>query len=1200
MLKKFLVLFISFILIFNCITPAYASNLIDDLVKVPGKDINIQYDANIDGTSSPKTEESQKSSKANSMLQIILDIIESAMNILTSPIKSLIMLFPTIEDSIWAESRTVQLTFFNASTSVASMADGFRSVVGSVYNGLRYLVAAIYVIILVYLGVRMILSSMGRQKAQYKMMLQHWLMGLLLLFAFHWVMAFIIWISYQLTDAFRNLGTVAFTSYAFTDNSRITGFIINQIAKDSGSLALLPGIGTLLGIAWGIIGLIILIVFGFVIFFTYLKRMFTVALLIVLFPLVVLSYVFDKMGDRKAQTFSTWFREFTVNVFLQPIHAFLLAMIAFVLNVSGSVWELVPLFGSIISFLLLTLIPMGEKQIKTLFQINSSMGPGNSGIAGSLAHAGMALDTIQKGAKALTTGRQNLKNFSDIKRLVAGDKVKTIGQDAFNKEMKKLNSNPMTKNLSKEEKEKRANKARERAENKFLRSRSGRKHIKQSIKDGKISEDLQAEIKNRTGYDSFEEASAALQKKMLAKSVGAGVGIGHTLATTTSAGDLLKNVIGSGIAGATLGDTLYGTVKDLKAAGNPPKSPELDKAIKSNEKGNLDKLSDAEKENIEKVLGIDKNLLKESTPGIHDLINKRIKARKEALQYGIAFDNPLVNSFDPDYTKIQNIKAGKEADGSGNIDWKNYDRIITKTGTYVKNKQTGELIQVGKGNPNAGDNAIWEEGSDLTHKDFAKDLENLSETRIKEIASRLGIDEKSDRYKKLVNEETKNNAAILRAHTAAFDSLMGVPHDMLTQPAFKAFDDCTFQFDNFDDARAKMSTEQVHQVLSSYQNYAADLTSASSSRDQIIKKVSALEAGGLSSVQSICGADYSSFMAGSLADDTRFNQIAQQVQAAYMSAGADYQKAVVANVVDMEARANSMISGLFGDTTKTMSQAAIASAVSQTIPNADISGFTSTQLQGFMSNLTIQQQQLLSNNLSIMGQAEARAMPDTSKIINASNQGLITTSVNIGNESDNFAKVFDPTSGEKILVSATVGPVNPTTGLASMTVTSLGNPSQSITFDTDIDTGGSLTNTYGGEISLDADGNIQLLRTDGTADYTFTPPASASNAQPFYEFDLEELRTMCNNSDETFSIIKYGNICAVLNSQGEYCAVKRGSEQAKESKLIQYTISKNSSGDLEYTTSAPSSNIYKLHLKARDKSINPDDVSLLKELLGIK
>ena len=72
------------------------------------------------------------------------------------------------------------------------------------------------------------------------------------------------------------------------------------------------------------------------------------------------------------------------------------------------------------------------------------------------------------------------------------------------------------------------------------------------------------------------------------------------------------------------------------------------------------------------------------------------------------------------------------------------------------------------------------------------------------------------------------------------------------------------------------------------------------------------------------------------------------------------------------------------------------------------------------------------------------------------------------------------------------------------------------------------------------------------------------------------------------------------DNQAILCAVKRGSEQAKESKLIQYTISKNSSGDLEYTTSAPSSNIYKLHLKARDKSLNPDDVSLLKELLGIK
>lgn len=53
----------------------------------------------------------------------------------------------------------------------------------------------------------------------------------------------------------------------------------------------------------------------------YIKRMIMIAILIAVFPLIMLFYCIDKMADNTAQTLSLWFKEFLSNVFIQSIHA---------------------------------------------------------------------------------------------------------------------------------------------------------------------------------------------------------------------------------------------------------------------------------------------------------------------------------------------------------------------------------------------------------------------------------------------------------------------------------------------------------------------------------------------------------------------------------------------------------------------------------------------------------------------------------------------------------------------------------------------------------------------------------------------------------------------------------------------------------------------------------------------------------------
>jgi len=56
-------------------------------------------------------------------------------------------------------------------------------------------------------------------------------------------------------------------------------------------------------------------------FLMYMKRVVTVGFLIMIAPLISVGYALDKVKDNKAQTFSNWLTELSINIFIQPIHA---------------------------------------------------------------------------------------------------------------------------------------------------------------------------------------------------------------------------------------------------------------------------------------------------------------------------------------------------------------------------------------------------------------------------------------------------------------------------------------------------------------------------------------------------------------------------------------------------------------------------------------------------------------------------------------------------------------------------------------------------------------------------------------------------------------------------------------------------------------------------------------------------------------
>ena len=62
-------------------------------------------------------------------------------------------------------------------------------------------------------------------------------------------------------------------------------------------------------------------------FFIAAERVFVVAILICIFPLIVAMYAIDKMGDGRAQSLQNWFKEFFANVAIQFFHALIYVLV---------------------------------------------------------------------------------------------------------------------------------------------------------------------------------------------------------------------------------------------------------------------------------------------------------------------------------------------------------------------------------------------------------------------------------------------------------------------------------------------------------------------------------------------------------------------------------------------------------------------------------------------------------------------------------------------------------------------------------------------------------------------------------------------------------------------------------------------------------------------------------------------------------
>ena len=266
----------------------------------------------------------------------------------------------------------------NADTKSTSAAKTLKSTIASWYKSFRNIAIVGLLSVLVYIGIRILISSTAADKAKYKENLKDWVVALCLVFFIHFIMSAVLMITDKCTELFGDSVANGYTVVikgGKSFNTNLMGLI--RFSAQSTSLGQ-TATYTIIYIA--------LIIYTCIFTILYLKRFLYMAFFTMIAPLVALTYPIDKVGDGKAQAFNMWFKEYTMNAIIQPVHLILYAVFV------GSAYDLAaknPLYALVaIAFLI-----RAEKFIKQMFGLNKAESTGGFG---SFAGGALAMQGLQK------------------------------------------------------------------------------------------------------------------------------------------------------------------------------------------------------------------------------------------------------------------------------------------------------------------------------------------------------------------------------------------------------------------------------------------------------------------------------------------------------------------------------------------------------------------------------------------------------------------------------------------------------------------------------------------------------------------------------------------------------------------------------------------------------------------------------------
>lgn len=344
----------------------------------------------------------------------------------------------SIDTVVYNKVNKLNIDFFDDSSDSASsttlttpLKNILKDIVNSFYSFFRNITLTVYMVILVYIGLKMLLTSTAQKKSGYKALFTAWVMGIAMLFFFPYVMKYSIqlnnalctWIGSAQAENTTEDAPGVLTPNAVPNSSFIASastygkdeFVMMMLGMDSTSDAAVAdfrqkavktnafGSNVMMRIRFLAahnldfpLAVVYFILIGELIalLVIYYKRVFMLAFLISIFPLVVAIYPLNKIGEIKINSFGVWFKEFLVNVFVQSFHA-----VTYTVIVTVGVNSYIKNDNWLFMIMCILFLFEGEKIIRAIFNAKSSINT-----IGDMAAAGvMAMRLTQSATKFIPT-----------------------------------------------------------------------------------------------------------------------------------------------------------------------------------------------------------------------------------------------------------------------------------------------------------------------------------------------------------------------------------------------------------------------------------------------------------------------------------------------------------------------------------------------------------------------------------------------------------------------------------------------------------------------------------------------------------------------------------------------------------------------------------------------------------------------------
>lgn len=240
-----------------------------------------------------------------------------------------------------------------------STASALQATISSWYLTLRNFAMVVLLVVLLYIGIRIVASSASQERAKYKEKLFSWIVAMCLLVFMHYIMSVAVTVVEAVSEGINKINNNIAIGMENLDDYYVevqddkgenqyveatTYFNENNLVKDGEYVWPTNLLGRIriemqlepTGVSednitlrkMGYTVLYLMLVFYTIAFLVvYIKRTIMLAFLTMIAPLVAMTYPLDKMNDGNAQAFNMWLKEYIFNLLIQPFHLILYTML---------------------------------------------------------------------------------------------------------------------------------------------------------------------------------------------------------------------------------------------------------------------------------------------------------------------------------------------------------------------------------------------------------------------------------------------------------------------------------------------------------------------------------------------------------------------------------------------------------------------------------------------------------------------------------------------------------------------------------------------------------------------------------------------------------------------------------------------------------------------------------------------------------